>query len=1443
MIFFKGVIKVLIFFLFSLLANAQTTVTSSFGTQNGVIGPTGSPISYTSEQTAGFYAPLRIYAGTRFTVSSSGPAITSISITYDSSTYFGASQSYVAGVSSSSTTSVTGTGSSPTRTFAFTQASGTKYFALNASAQTRLSSISVTYASSNTITTGAITGSPFCVTTTAGTTVSVPFTSTGTFNSGNTFTAQLSNASGVFTTPLSTATGTSPINLSIPANTPTGTGYKIRVISSNPSTTGTESAAFTVNLARNSIASTTSQSIPEGVNGTALTVTEQSTAISRVWKYTTTSGSGYTTFSTAQTGTAYTPNFPATGTYYVVCESTFACGVARSNEVIINVAKPTITISGTPSLFTYAQSQGPSASQSVTVAGSNLAANIILAVPSANWEISTNAGFTAPASAITLAKNASNAVSSTTIYIRLKAGLLQGQYDFSTDDDFQASSTNAITKFVNLDGEVTEPKAELTVKGVFAGGTTSSVIPNGDITPSTLDNTEFAAQNIGASQVKTFRLENVGGLALDISSISLDNTSDFFVTASAPYNIAGASYQDFTITFRPASIGNRNALVTILSSDLTDPSYTFTLLGVGRNAEIGVAGNGNDIPNGNTAISATNNTLIGSANANSANATTASKSFVISNTGNIALVVSAINITGVDASQFSVSPVATSVAAGSTGTFVVTFSPSSAGIKNAVISIANNDATDNENPYTFAVQGNASSYIACAVAEAINYQTGFESAEDFEPDTTYNNTSVVYTGAAGQQWGTYYGTPSTTTPIVGSQSMQMRWYTTATANRGYTFTNFNISNPTKVVFSAANTAGINVIVSYSVNNGTTWLGDQTFTLSTTATDYTYNLPVSIASARIRFLLTYTTAPSGTSRLYIDNVRIYQAVNNTKTWNGTTWSGDGLPPTASQKAVINGNFTLPYTIGGTTYTTLESCECQVNAGRVINIGTTDDVTKTSVPANVIIQGKIENNGNMVLASGSNLIQLDPLAENTFANNFVAKRFSKLPKMGYTYWSSPVSSQNLYVFSNGGQVGGTPKNRFWLYDEASNLFKNTGAFLLNDSSVFVPGRGYAIRGMDDFGATTPVLAHDFTFTGAPNNGDISLPSLKWTNNDKGYNLVGNPYPSNIDFDALYEANSAKIHPIAYFWTNNDLSITQQQANYGGNNYAIYNQMGGSPATYVEGDPNEPSSATLAPTNVIRVGQGFIIKTQEGMNNQSLDFTNAIRLTDNGVFFNNKLKVEKDRFWLKMVSPVNIINTILLGYSAKATNGYELAFDTELFQIGSDSFYSLLDSKKLGIQGRASFTKDDKVGLGNVYVQNGNYKIMVADKEGVFANGQSIYLKDKLLNKVIDITNADYTFQAVKGTDHTRFEILYKPEDILSVSANSKSDLVVYKDQNVQVVKSSKKLGKIEIYDASGKLVRTLDVNGAEVKIDTSAFLNGVYILKVENSGDLKTKKFIK
>jgi len=80
-----------------------------------------------------------------------------------------------------------------------------------------------------------------------GSNVTVNFTITGTFTASNVFTAQLSDASGNFTSPVNIGTVSSTtaaaITATIPIGTAGGTGYKIRVVASNPASTGTASTA------------------------------------------------------------------------------------------------------------------------------------------------------------------------------------------------------------------------------------------------------------------------------------------------------------------------------------------------------------------------------------------------------------------------------------------------------------------------------------------------------------------------------------------------------------------------------------------------------------------------------------------------------------------------------------------------------------------------------------------------------------------------------------------------------------------------------------------------------------------------------------------------------------------------------------------------------------------------------------------------------------------------------------------------------------------------------------------------------------------------------------------------------------------------------------------------------------------------------------------------
>lgn len=267
--------------------------------------------------------------------------------------------------------------------------------------------------SSNTITTDTgITGSPFCVSASTGASVSVPFTSVGTFNAGNVYTAQLSNASGSFASPVSIGTVTSTANsgtiaATIPAGTAAGTGYRIRVVSSNPVVTGTDN---TVNLtvqvpaAITAQPSTTVQNLCQGSAATALSVTATGTTLTYQWySNATATTSGGTPVGTSSA--SYTPVTTATGTLYYYCVVSAACGASVTSNV-----SGAVNVTAIPS--------APAGTINVSANPSCGAATLTYSAPSATIYWQTTAGGTSITNPTTSSYTSSATAGSYTIYVR-----------------------------------------------------------------------------------------------------------------------------------------------------------------------------------------------------------------------------------------------------------------------------------------------------------------------------------------------------------------------------------------------------------------------------------------------------------------------------------------------------------------------------------------------------------------------------------------------------------------------------------------------------------------------------------------------------------------------------------------------------------------------------------------------------------------------------------------------------------------------------------------------------------------------------------------------------------------------------------------------------------------------------------------------------------------
>ncbi len=220
---------------------------------------------------------------------------------------------------------------------------------------------------------GTITPTTYC----AGTTISVPFTTTGTFNAANTFTAELSDASGNFGTITATQTGTSPISLTAP--TTLGTGYKIRIRASNPAITSSSSADITISLPADKIIVANPASLTTG-NSSNIQVPASETGVNYQLQIT----PANTNVGTAVAGTGETINLPTgnlttTSSFRVVATNAANCTrTLNTVEVTVTTAAPTTTITlGTVTPTTYCA--GTTISVPFTTTGTFNAANTFTA--------------------------------------------------------------------------------------------------------------------------------------------------------------------------------------------------------------------------------------------------------------------------------------------------------------------------------------------------------------------------------------------------------------------------------------------------------------------------------------------------------------------------------------------------------------------------------------------------------------------------------------------------------------------------------------------------------------------------------------------------------------------------------------------------------------------------------------------------------------------------------------------------------------------------------------------------------------------------------------------------------------------------------------------------------------------------------------------------------
>jgi len=359
----------------------------------------------------------------------------------------------------------------------------------------------------------------------------------------------------------------------------------------------------------------------------------------------------------------------------------------------------------------------------------------------------------------------------------------------------------------------------------------------------------------------------------------------------------------------------------------------------------------------------------------------------------------------------------------------------------------------------------------------------------------------------------------------------------------------------------------------------------------------------------------------------------------------------------------------------------------------------------------------------------------------------------------------------------------------YNEANNTW---GSFITSPTASIETGKGYSLWTYDEF-----VIP---TFQGKINHGDIAL-SVQFTNSGQsasqmGWNLVGNPFPSAIDWRP---SDATK-------WLRTNIAPTIYLFSAASGNYLTYN-------------PNLPGSNG----RFIAMGQGFFVQATGP--NPSLTIRKGAQL-HHEVYFRRD-EVAEDVIKIS-VDGNGYMDECFIIYREDAANGFDFNYDAVKFD-GLPAAPQLYTKKQDGadlIKLAVNSINDIQQLQGKlVYLQVGADTEYTLNFEHHIVQDFSPVIRDRFAD-VIVLPETDYVFTAIPTDNTERFEIV--DQSTLSTRIFNKDELLVWQYNNILYIDNLQKeqLRQIVIYDILGTEV----LYSVSSKTDLNALSRGVYLVRV-------------
>lgn len=374
---------------------------------------------------------------------------------------------------------------------------------------------------------------------------------------------------------------------------------------------------------------------------------------------------------TVTSGTGYTVGSPSSVTGTIANDDVGPEIVVSWNS--INISDDDVTPSTTDGTdFGSVAVTGGTVTRTFTITNSGTAAlNLISPVPPYYVELMTPSGFSVTTQATTPVASGGGTTTFSITFDPSSIGINTAIVSFMYDDETPFSST------FNFSIQGT---------GVLSSNANLSnlVVNTAPLSPSFASSTTSYTASVSYSTTSVTVTPTVADTT---ASVKVNNVAVTSGSASGALALA---------------VGSNTITTLVTAQDGSTRAYTVTVTRAAPPApEIAVSGNTANIADGSAQPSPGDHTDFGNVVVTGG---TLTRTFMIQNIGTAGLTLGTVTVSGTHAADFSVtSAPASSVAAGDSTTFQVTFDPSDYSSRVATLSFINNDG--DENPFSFSIQG------------------------------------------------------------------------------------------------------------------------------------------------------------------------------------------------------------------------------------------------------------------------------------------------------------------------------------------------------------------------------------------------------------------------------------------------------------------------------------------------------------------------------------------------------------------------------------------------------------------------------------------------------------------------------------------------------------------------------------------------------------------